>query len=73
MKESILMSIEKQAVKLSIQDHIKLIEKLTKQLKSKSINLNTKNDWNDLYGLGKGLWNDEDAQDHVDALREDRI
>lgn len=73
MKVSILTSIEKQAAKLSLQDHIELMEKLTQQLKGKSINLNNKNDWKSLYGLGKGIWDNEDAQDHVNKLREDRI
>lgn len=30
-------------------------------------------DWNNLYGLGKGLWKGEDAQEYVNRLREDRI
>ncbi len=30
-------------------------------------------DWNKLYGLGKGLWNGEEAQEYVNRLREDRI
>jgi hypothetical protein len=29
-------------------------------------------DWNDLYGLGKGLWK-EDAQAYVSLSREDRM
>lgn len=29
-------------------------------------------DWNKLYGLGKGLWKGEDAQEHVNRLRKDR-
>jgi len=29
-------------------------------------------DWAALYGLGKGLW-EEDAQEYVDHLREDRM
>jgi hypothetical protein len=29
-------------------------------------------DWNKLYGLGKGLWKGEDAQEYVDRLREER-
>jgi hypothetical protein len=73
VKESILTSIEKQAAKLSLQDHIELIEKLTQQLKGKSINLSHENDWANLYGLGKGVWGNEDAQDHVNKLREDRV
>jgi hypothetical protein len=72
MKDSILESIEKQAAKLSLKEHIELIEKLTHQLRGKSINLNQQFDWKDLYGLGKGLWADEDAQDHIHRLREDR-
>jgi hypothetical protein len=73
MKETILTSIEKQAAKLSLQDHIELIEKLTHQLKGKSCNINNKADWQNLYGLGKGIWDNEEAQNHVNRLREDRI
>lgn len=29
--------------------------------------------WTKLYGLGKGIWNGEDAQAYVDRLREDRV
>ena len=29
-------------------------------------------DWKPLYGLGKDLWKDEDAQEYVNQLREDR-
>lgn len=72
MKESILKIIEQQAADLSLHEHIELIEKLTHQLKEKSIHLNRKLDWKDLYGLGKGIWSEEDAQDYVNRLREDR-
>ena len=73
MDDSTLTSIEKQVKKLSLQDHIELIQKLMKQLKGKSININNKNNWKELYGLGKGLWDNEDAQEHVNKLREERI
>jgi hypothetical protein len=29
--------------------------------------------WDKLYGLGKGLWKGEDAQDYVNRMRADRI
>lgn len=29
-------------------------------------------DWKELYGLGKGLWKTEDAQEFVNCLREER-
>lgn len=73
MNESISKIIEEHAAKLSIREHTKLLEKLTLQLKEKSIKTDQSLDWNKLYGLGKGIWNDMDAQDHVDRLREDRI
>lgn len=73
MNKSILKKIEQQAASLSLREHIELIEKLTHQLKEKSIHLNQKLDWKDLYGLGKGIWAEEDAQEYVNRLREDRI
>ena len=67
-----LETIEKQAAKLSIQDHIKLMETLARQLREKSILPQQKLDWSALYGRGKGLWENEDAQEYVNRLREDR-
>jgi hypothetical protein len=29
-------------------------------------------DWNELYGLGKGLWENKDAQQYINKLRKDR-
>jgi len=29
--------------------------------------------WNDLYGMGKGIWRGDDAQDYVNRAREERI
>ena len=28
--------------------------------------------WNELYGLGKGVWDGQDAQEYVNEMREDR-
>jgi len=73
MKEAISKIIEQQVSKLSLREHIELIETLAHKLKEKSIDLNEKIDWKDLYGLGKGLWGKEDAQEYTNRLREDRI
>jgi hypothetical protein len=73
MDETILETIEKQAGKLSLHDHIKLMEALLRQLKEKSITEPKELEWERLYGLGKGLWEDEDAQEYVNRLREDRL
>ena len=67
-----LKNIEKQTAALSLDDHIKLMEVLAKQLKIKSQKSKPAYDWSALYGAGKGLWDGEDAQDYVSKLREDR-
>ena len=67
-----LEAIEKQAARLSLKDHIRLMEALVRQLREKSVSAQHQLDWSPLYGLGKGLWDSEDAQDYVNRLREDR-
>ena len=72
MQETPLEIIKKQTAKLSLHEHIKLLETLTRQLREKSNSARQDLDWSELYGLGQGLWNQEDAQDYVDRMREDR-
>lgn len=72
MAEIALETIEKEVAKLSLQDHIKLMEALSRQLREKSISTRPKLDWPELYGIGKGLWDNLDAQDYINGLREDR-
>ena len=63
MQEDLIETIEKQAAKLSLHEHIKLVEALTHKLREKSLSAHQKLEWEELYGLGKGLWDNEDAQD----------
>ena len=72
MPNTPVQTIEKQAAELSVQDHIKLIEALVRQLKEKTTGSGHGLDWMALYGLGKGLWKAQDAQDYVSGLRKDR-
>ncbi|MFX1536715.1 MAG: hypothetical protein ACFFDI_21060 [Promethearchaeota archaeon] len=66
-----LEQIEKAIEGLTPQEQLRLVEKIIHNLRNKT---KTKQlDWDLLYGLGKGLWKDEDAQDYVNKLREDRI
>lgn len=64
-----LEKIEKEIERLTPQDQLKLIERLTHQLRKSGLALKRELDWNKLYGLGKGLWKGEDAQDYVKRLR----
>ena len=68
-----LEKIEKEIEKLTPQDKLKLVEKLVYQLRQGRRAIKKELDWNKLYGLGKGLWKGEDAQEYINRLREDRI
>ena len=73
MQNSTIEAIEKQAANLSLVEHTQLIELLTNQLRNKSVQLEKEVDWKELYGVGKKIWDHEDAQDYVNRVREERI
>lgn len=68
-----LEKIERESEKLALEDQLKLIEWLIQGLIKKKIDKKKLLDWKHLYGLGKGIWEGKDAQEYVNALREDRI
>jgi len=68
-----LQEIEKDIEKLAPQDQLKLMEKIAHLLIKSDLITKKELDWNELYGLGKGLWNGEDAQEYVNRSREERI
>jgi hypothetical protein len=68
-----LEKIEKEIEGLTPQEQLKLVERLAHQLRKTGLAMKKELDWNKLYGLGKGLWKGEDAQEYVNRLREDRI
>lgn len=68
-----LEKIEKEIEKLSPNEKLKLVEKLIHRIRKPELAVRKTLDWNKLYGLGKGLWKGEDAQEYVNRLREDRI
>ena len=65
--------IEKEIERLSPKDQLKLVETLAHQLRKSGITAKRELDWKGLYGLGKGLWKDEDAQEYVNRMREERV
>ena len=74
MKKTLeLEKIEKQIESLPPKDQLKLVEKIAVLLRQSGLTTKKKLEWSGLYGLGKGLWNDEDPQSYVDRLREDRL
>lgn len=65
-------SIWKIAKGLSRMDKIILMEKLIHQLKEESEMQEKSKPCEELYGMGKGVWNC-DAQQYVNQLREERF
>lgn len=65
--------LSREAENLPFPDYIELIEILVHRLHDKRDILPKQLDWEDLYGLGKGLWANEDAQEYINRLREDRL
>ena len=70
---SSLERIEKEAERLSPHEQLKLVERLAQKLRKANRMMKKELDWNGLYGLGKGLWKNEDAQKYVNRLREERV
>ena len=68
-KGTTLEKIEKQIEKLPPRDQLKLVEKLAHQLRKTGLGMKKRLDLHKLYGLGKGLWAGEDAQEYVNRSR----
>jgi hypothetical protein len=71
-KPSDWKKVEKEVESLSLRDQEKLLARLAQRLEHGGRKKGAR-DWTKLYGLGKGIWNGEDAQDYVNRLREDRV
>ena len=71
-KQPVFEEIERVVEGLTPQDQLQLVEKLARRLRKAEFHEKRELDWNELYGLGKGLWANEDAQDYVSRFREDR-
>ena len=69
--QTIFEKIRKETERLTLEKQLELLEMLIHQLREKRLAKRGYLNWGELYGLGKGLW-DEDAQEYVNRLREDR-
>ncbi|MBU1053753.1 MAG: hypothetical protein KKC46_07975 [Proteobacteria bacterium] len=68
-----LEKIESQIMRLTVSEQIHLIERIARWVRSVQTKQGTTLNWNDLYGIGKGIWSGEDAQEYVNRTREERI
>jgi len=67
---SLVKKIEKDLEGLSVQEQLELLERVIRKLKERR-DEGLRVGWRELYGLGQGLW-EVDAQEYVNALREER-
>jgi len=70
---NILENIESQIMNLPVSEQIHLIERIARRVRTAQTKSAITLNWNDLYGMGKGIWRGEDSQDYVNRVREDRI
>jgi hypothetical protein len=68
-----LEKIESQIMSLPVSEQIHLIERIARRVRSVQTKSGIILNWNDLYGMGKGIWSGDDAQDYVSRAREERI
>lgn len=68
-----LEKIERQIIDLPVSEQIHLIERIARRVRSVQTKSGGTLNWNDLYGMGKGIWKGDDAQDYVNRAREERI
>lgn len=71
MKETVnIKKIEQKIDMLEDEDLVRLLDSIVNQLKRKTRS-KLHQDWRELYGAGKGLWQ-MDAQHYVNSIRRDR-
>jgi len=68
-----LDELENQIMNLPISEQIYLIERIARRVRLVQVKPDTRLNWNDLYGLGSGIWESDDAQDYVNRSREERL
>ena len=71
-KEIALEKVEKDIERLTPQEQLKLVEKIAYLLRKTYVPNKKELNWSKLFGLGKNLWQGEDAQLYVNRLREER-
>lgn len=69
---SVLSKISEEIKQLTAQEQLYIVESIIHHLRKTELRTERDLDWSNLYGLGRGLWKGEDAQEYVDRLRSDR-
>ena len=71
-KKITIEKIERETENLTLQEKLILLERLIHKIRNTEMIGEKSFNWSDLYGIAKGIWKGEDAQEYVNGLREDR-
>lgn len=69
----IIQKLEDAISNLSREEKLALLQKLTNQLEGSANTSESISEFRAVYGSGRGLWDDLDAQEYVNSLRQDRL
>lgn len=76
---NVLEKIEKEVKYLKPEEQLSLAEKIIHQLRlvtvagTSALTKKKSSNTTEVYGLGRAIWGNEDAQEYVNGLRKDRI
>ncbi len=73
MDSGIIQKLEDEISSLSRDEKLALLRKLTKELEGTTNTSKSISDFRGIYGSGRGLWDDLDAQEYVNLIRQDRL
>lgn len=71
MSKSLLLKIEEEVASLPSSEQLCLLERLIHRMRKPHRRIASSLDA--LYGMGKEVWHQQDAQEYVNQMREDRL
>lgn len=73
INSGIIQRLEDAISNLSREEKLALLQKLTDQLGESADTSKSISEFREVYGSGRGLWDDLDAQEYVGSIRQDRL
>jgi len=71
MSRTSLLKIEEEIASLPSSEQLRLLERLIHRMRKPLPR--PASSWDTIYGIGKGAWQQQDAQEYVNQIREDRL
>jgi hypothetical protein len=71
LNKTSLLKIEEEVASLPSSEQLRFLERLIHRMRKPPCK--PASSWDALYGIGKGVWHQQDAQEYVNQMREDRL